>query len=247
MNSGPLAASVYPERMDRQVGLKGHSFDLQDLADAFGSGDPQIVQEDGDYFLVASEFASFGDDHVGLLNRAREILAQMDGAVLLINGQHRPVEVTGSIRDQGGRHHAVIAADSIEGRSRVSAVLISVGDTAQRPSVSPARTAVDAASTSKSASAILRLLGQRQLDWVNLYRILDYVAHECGGKKAMVSAGLATDDEIDRFGAAANRIEISGDEARHGPMKGAPPTRTMALEEGRAFIRRLVNDWLASI
>lgn len=106
---------------------------------------------------------------------------------------------------------------------------------------------MDSASTNTSAGVVLRLLGQRELDWVNLYRILDYVAHESKGKKGIVKAQLATDDEIDRFGAAANRIEVSGDDARHGPMRGTPPTRAMTLAEGRAFIRRLVKDWLASL
>jgi len=233
--------------MECQVGLKGHQFDLQDLADAFSSGDPRVVQEDGGYFLVATEFVSFGDDHTGLLTRAREILAQMDGSALLANGQHHPVKVAGSIRDQGGRQHAVIAMDAIEARSRVSAVLVSVGDEPPEPSTPPARAAMDAASTNTSAGVVLQLLGQRELDWVNLYRILDYVAHECGGKKSVVKAQLATNDEIDRFGAAANRIEVSGDDVRRGPMKGTPPTRSMTLAEGRAFIRRLVTDWLASL
>ena len=148
---------------------------------------------------------------------------------------------------RSGHQHAVIATDSIEGRSRISAVLVGTGDEPQTPAVSPARTAIDAASTNSSATAVLRLLGQGNLDWVNLYRILDYMAHEFGGKKGIVRAGLATDNEIDRFGAAANRIEISGDQARHGPLRGAPPTRSMTLDEGRAFIRRLVTDWLASL
>ena len=58
---------------------------------------------------------------------------------------------------------------------------------------------MDAESTNTSAGVILRLLGQRELDWVNLYRILDYVAYECGDKRGIVKAHLATGDEIDRF------------------------------------------------
>jgi hypothetical protein len=211
--------------MERRVGLSGHSFDLEDLSDTFGNGDPRVVQEEGDYFLPASEFASFGDDHVGLLARARAILTQMNGAVLLTSGRHGPVDIAGPVHDPDGRQHAVVFPDAIEARSRVSAVLtIGTGESPQPPKSQP-QAAVDAAATYTSAASVLRPLGDRQLDWVNLSRILDYVAHECGSEKGIVRAGLATDDEMDRFGATASRVEVSGDDARHGPRKGPPPTR----------------------
>jgi hypothetical protein len=233
----------------RRLGLKGDQFDLEDLVDAFGHGDPRVIRDEGSYFLVAEEFAKFRDDHVGLLTRAREMLGQMDGAALLARGGHRQVEVDGSIHDPDGRQHAVVAADTVEVRARVSAVAVLVGNsgTGEAPTVSPARAAIDAAATNSSAAAALRLLGKGPLDWANLYRILDYMAYECGGKTGIVNSGLATKDEIDRFGVSANRIEISGDAARHGPSKNAPPTRSMPLDEGRAFISRLVSDWLKTL
>jgi len=173
------------------------------------------------------------------------MLAQMDGAALLVNPRHRSVGISGTIH-QDGQQHTVIIADTIEVRSRVSAVLVSAGDEPKKPSLSPAQKAVGAASTNVSVGAVLRLLGQGNLDWVNLYRILDYLAREFGGKKGIVRAGLATQDEIDRFGATANRVELSGDEARHGPLRGPPPTRSMNLNEARALVLRLVKDWTAA-
>jgi hypothetical protein len=235
--------------VERRVGLKGHQFDLDDLVDGFPAGDPRVVRDDGNYFLVSEEFTRFGDNHVGLITRAREILTQMDGATLVVSSSHQPVEVDGSIYDPGGRKHAVVAAGTAEARARVSAVAVVVGgsENPREPALPAAQVAFQTAAKSPSAEAVLRLLGQGPLDWTNLYRILDYVAHERGGKDGIVQAKLATADEIDRFGASANRIEVSGDEARHGPLKGDPPTRTMTLDEGRGFIRRVAQSWLETL
>jgi hypothetical protein len=180
----------------RRLRLQGHQFDLQNLQELFGRGEPRVVQEGGESFLVSESFAAFGDDHTGLLARGEELLAQMTGAAIISTRRHRPVGLHGAIQDPEGHQHVVVRPETVVARTRVSGALsgglLASGD----PTAWNAASALSKASIDASAAAVLRLLGSRDLDWVNLYRVLDHVAEACGGEKhsRVVAAGLRDDD-----------------------------------------------------
>jgi hypothetical protein len=74
--------------------------------------------------------------------------------------------------------------------------------------------------------------------------VFEIVSNKVAGldKKGWVSAA-----DLSAFRASANRPDVSGDQARHARMPGAPPKRTMTLTEARQIINVLVTAWLESL
>ena len=108
--------------------LSGHDFDLETLAEQFAAGDPRVVKDHDRYLLESAVFTDLAPNHVEMLSRAKTMLAQINGAALLASSSHRPVTAGGQIVGPDKREHAVVVVDSIEVRSKVSAVLVTVGD-----------------------------------------------------------------------------------------------------------------------
>jgi hypothetical protein len=88
---------------------------------------------------------------------------------------------------------------------------------------------------------VLQLLAGDHPDWFTLYKVMEIIQADAGGLDA-----LTKKSDISAFGASANRADVSGEAARHARQKGATPRQTMSLDEARAFIQRVVGDWLAS-
>lgn len=226
--------------------LSGHDFDLETLSEQFTTGDPRVVQEGDCYLLESDVFTDLAKDHVEMLRRAKTMLAQMNGAALLASSSHKPVTASGQIVGPDKGEHVVVAVDSIEVRSKVNAVLVKAGAEEPLPPPPPTgQVALGNATGSADAEAALRLLGDGPLDWVNLYRILDFVRHANGGIKGIVAAGYATRAELNRFTHTANSHEATGDDSRHGALNHEPPKNPMTLEEAQTLIRSVVKRWLA--
>jgi hypothetical protein len=230
--------------MPWRLRLKGHPLDLDRLSDQFRADDLRVHRVGEHWFLETTELDEVRQDSVSVFERGTEILAKMNGAARLLDPAYEPVETDGTMYDPGGAPHVLVFGQTAFGRGHARNAR---GRDTPDDVVPPAQEAYDVAKTNQAAAAVLRLLGQGSQDWVNLYRILDYIGHDCGGKAKIVDLGLATKDDLDRFGASANRVEVSGDGARHGPLTGAPPTRTMTLPEGQRFVVSVVEHWIHSL
>lgn len=104
---------------------------------------------------------------------------------------------------------------------------------------------VELARRNKNVADVFRLLGAAyQLDWVDLYKLLEIVKSDVEGEDRIVQEGWATRRELGALRASANRADVSGDEARHARDVGDPPARTMQQAEARSFVLRLVNNWI---
>jgi hypothetical protein len=229
-----------------RVTLSGHVFDLETLKEQFPDGDPCVVHDGDRFFLESAELDALAPNHVEVLERANSLLAPMNGAAQLGDPKHRPVSASGQIVGPDGREHVVVLVDSIEVRSKLGTVVVRVGDEEPPPPPPPAgQVALAAAAGNSDAQDALRLLGTGPLDWVNLYRILDYVRNTFGGLDGIEKAGLATKADLNRFTHTANSKAASGDDARHGPSPQAPPKNPMTLEEARTLIRSILKAWLA--
>ena len=80
----------------------------------------------------------------------------------------------------------------------------------------------------------------------SLWNVYEVICQDAGGKSALVSKGLATEDEIDAF-RSVHYPSALGDTARHAvePRKPAPRD-PMSLGEAQAFVTRLLRRWLDS-
>lgn len=228
-----------------RIALSGHIFDLETLHEQFPSGDPQVLRHGDRFFLESAELDALAPNHVEVLERAKSMLDPMNGAAQLSDPSHRAVTAGDQIVGPDGREHVVVLADSAEMRLKSGTVVVQVGDDEPSPPPPTGQVALTAATGNSDAQDALRLLGSGPLDWVNLYRILDYLRSAFGGLDGIVKAGLATKAELKRFTHTANSKAVTGDDARHGPTAEAPPKKPMSLKDARTLIRSILKGWLA--
>ena len=88
----------------------------------------------------------------------------------------------------------------------------------------------------------MRLLDGR-LDWTNLYRIYEVISEAVGGDDVIIARGWATKAQLGTFTLSANHPAVSGDESRHGTMRGQPSQR-MELQHAVALVKRLARDYI---
>ena len=110
---------------------------------------------------------------------------------------------------------------------------------------------------SASANDLLKLAGEsvhvakalrlqcQDMDWVNLYRLLEVVREDVGGDDQIDRNGWAKKDEINKFTGSANNSSVIGDDARHGIIDGSgQPSEIMTLREARKLVRNIVLQWI---
>lgn len=105
--------------------LRGHDFDLQDLADLLPSGNTCVVKDVDGYYLTSVEI----DDRpegVPFYEVAPRVLRRVNGLARTRNPNFEPVELNGHYTEEGGVH-AVVAADTVKIRARVQAAGIVKG------------------------------------------------------------------------------------------------------------------------
>src|SRR5215213_6035215 len=105
-----------------RIELLGEGIDLQCAHNAFGSGDPNIIFEEGQYFLRANEFA-INEDAGIVRDRAKEITKLISDAVFLHYRDSRPIKIGGIVQidDNGKRHYFVFGeAANIQLRGMVA-------------------------------------------------------------------------------------------------------------------------------
>jgi hypothetical protein len=82
---------------------------------------------------------------------------------------------------------------------------------------------------------------------VNLWKVYEVIREDAGGKNQVVNQGWMSASDFDRF-RSVHYPSALGDEARHGvdPPKWPAPSDPMSLAEGEAFVRSLLEKWIAS-
>lgn len=224
--------------------LRGDNFDLQTLAEMFRDGDPLVTVEDDATFVLHSTAFDGMESAQEVQPAAAALLTQLNGAARASDASHRPVELAGHFR-RGEAVHAVVLADTITVRSRVGAVVVRADGDPQPPPPPRARTWAALASTDPAVSDALRLLGSVELDYVALYKLFEIVRDDSGRSTGIVGKGWAAREDISAFTGAANRPDVSGDDARHARMPGDPPKRSFTIDESRSFVLTLVQRWLS--
>jgi hypothetical protein len=220
--------------------LKGHEFDLLTLAELFREGDPAVAADDESYYLSFTAPDELFDDGGGLYDAASVLLRRVNGVTRTLSSDFRPVGLTRRFDAEAGQQTAVVLADSIETRTRVNSVTVSVGGEEPPPPPAPGPGYVQLAQTHPDVAEVLDILGNADPapDWSDLYKIHEIMLDNVPG---FYQRGWVTKDQISAFTASANRKEVSGDLARHARFKGDPPKRIMTLGEGRQLIGALVT------
>lgn len=223
--------------------LRGHDFDLLSLMEIFADGDPTVSRsDDGGFVLESSAFDSL-QEATEVSAAAAKLLTLLNGAAKGLDNSYRFVELAGHFQKEQGVH-AVVLGETVTVRARANVGRVTIDGVAVSPSPSPAKEWPALAAANRNVADALRLLGTADLDWVGLYKLLEIVKDDVGGKRRIIDEGWATEQLLSEFGAAANRPDLSGDAARHARIGGRPPERAMTVGEGRQFVLALVRSWL---
>ena len=94
------------------------------------------------------------------------------------------------------------------------------------------------------AATVLRLVATDSSSWVGLYRIIEAVEAEMGGRNPLVKAGWVSRDELRSFKHTANSPIASGALSRHGREFTAPPKLPMLLADAEPLVAGIVMSWL---
>jgi len=198
----------------------------------------------------STHFNSLGNDNE-VKKKASELISRINGSILLTEGLSKPLKVSHvhRILDDGKREAFVSGtiACTLTFRGRTSVEVIEPNGTVKR--INPfdqnqkwfMKSLQD-----ESVAKVLRLYSPSELNWVNLYRILEVIEGDVGGLDKIVESGLTTGNKIELFKHTANSVGAIGDDARHGKEKTQPPPNPMSISKAKSLIKDISLKWLRS-
>ncbi|OBI54679.1 hypothetical protein A5667_24935 [Mycolicibacterium fortuitum] len=224
--------------------MQGDDADLGLLARFFGDGDPRVVQEEDGYYLAATDIDS-PPGNTPYYEVARTHLIAINGLGRLIDPGFVPVHLTGNYQD-GDVVNCVISVPPAIATARFGIPTVTVTNPDGTvvhgpPSAWPARLGL--AESNADVAEVLVIVGRAEaLGWVELYKVHEIIRESVKPAK-IPDLGWADKATDSAFTGSANLPGVSGSDARHARMEGAPK-RTMTIEQGRAYISDLVTKWL---
>jgi len=231
------------------VCLSGDSSDLGMLAESFKGPEFAITKEGDEFLLTSPEFESLND--AGSIHQhSLKFVEIMNGAIRLALDSRKAVAVSAVYnRQKDGRRDVYIFPEPVVAKCRVLATVTITrldGTVETYHPADPVQDWMKIASSDGAVATALRLIGSGVSDWVNLYRIFEVVAADCGGVSGIESQGWATSKAMRLFKHTANSPGIIGTEARHGAEQTTPPSKPMTLGEAKSLVFTIVQAWLRS-
>src|SRR3990172_4962349 len=234
--------------MEWMVFLAGDSFDLQELSKSLNSPELCVIKEEDQYYLKSTSFNHLMNaGEVG--EKAQEILTLINGASKLVLGTRKPLTmgVVLKIKDDGSREGFAFVSETITLRETFGVAKILQDGTVQEVhQADPITDWIKVAQGDENVAKVLRLLGNFDYDWVNLYRIYEVVEDDVEGIPKITQEGWATETAIRRFKHTGNSVGAIGDEARHGIETTQPPKNPMTFSEAKSLIETILHNWLRS-
>jgi len=221
------------------VQLCGERFDLEEFPRWFPDGEVSAIEENDAFFLVGPAFEILPNAEA-VLGEAVRALDQFTAVISLLWPSLRKPTVSHVIREaDGGRRDAfVFLSASASGRSKVHAVLGSVGETQQKPQRTQAQELLRRATGSPHLELALSLWADQMRSWPRLYRIMEEIEQHLG--KPVDAAGLCSANQRKRLRTTANTAEVAGADARHATGKFDAPNNPMSLPEATEFLGQML-------
>jgi hypothetical protein len=253
--TGYLGTPPFPAPTEMEEGwwvrLNGRRSDLETLARFFTSDDLAVVERSDEFYLRAADFEGYGD--AGEIRSVAALLVrELGGVARLQRSGFQPVEVdvVTFVTETGSRQHHVHLEAGVYGVAGVEATLtvrradgteVVDAETAARSEQAWARLA----RVRPEVGRLLRLFGQGQIRWSDLYHAFEVVEAAVGGR--LYSDGWATRAAVERFTRTANSPSVLGEEARHGHESVQPPANPMNFAEAQELVVGLVRRWLSEL
>jgi len=234
--------------MKWEVCITGDESALKELTKLCNENALCINKRSGKYFLESNHFDKLESKNE-VKKVATEIISSLCGATKLIYGAKDPIKYshTKKIDDYGKKtiYKELSGVISFSG-SVEKKVFDSEGNIISVEPADAIPTIVKLALKDINVSDALRLYGNKNLDWVNLYRLLEIVVKDVGGIDQIANNNWASKKEIRRFKNTSGSWKVLKDEARHASESTDPPPNPMSLSEARSLINEIIRKWLKS-
>lgn len=231
-------------KMRWKVRLKGNGRGLRDLEESFDN-DPKVFEEEG-YFLWSSQFQKVEES-----GEIREIAEDIVRAIRnfgerdSLRVEKLQVDHIIEILDDGSELTHIMAEPTTvkvtTGRARIT----SPEEDGVVQTFLPADRTYEWTQLALKDEKVSELvdLVDKGYDWVNLYRIYDFIQDNIDSEDNIVSQGWWSESKKNLFKHTANSREAIGDEARHGN-SGSGPADPMTLAEAKRLVDTLIDHWL---
>lgn len=227
--------------------LQGDVADLEQMATLFETGPIRVTREDGEFWMQSAEIDSVAD-HSEAQEAAESALKTLNGVSLF------RVENTGRVSLDGDAEHfeasgqlkKYVSPSGVQLTTRTGIMGVLINGKPVPPQENPMLTV---ALRTPHVDQVLRLYGARELDWRDLYFILEVIETDIGttvdekGTAKAEGKAWTSDDTRELFRHTANNKGAIGDLARHGTDE-EPPKHPLPLPEARLLIRGLVDRWV---
>lgn len=229
-----------------KVRLIGDESGLNDLSESFDD-DPEIFEEDGDFYLWSSRFEEINEDYE-VRKTAEDIVRAIRNFGERNSLRIRELEVSHvtEMLDDGSEHTYV--------RAETANIVFSAGPV--RVTTSDEDGSKDIYLPADRTSEWTRLALEDEIvgefvglldqgdSWVNLYRIYEFVQDNIESEDNIVAQGWWSADKKDLFKQTANSRDAIGDDARHGQDQVPAPDDPMTYAEAKRLVETLIDHWL---
>lgn len=175
------------------------------------------------------------DNPIDVKNRATALLALLDGAFYLQDGNFGGFKTEQIIDLTNGKRHGYadgnVLFEPFSAKWKSARVPRSYGDLRK----STARM-IYMSRDDEVTRGMLMFLGVNRPGWISLYALRDYMNHGGWDDTAIGIAAGVSKKEVGRFRQTANNPAAVGPFARHGEQDHNPPTTVMTLEEAKKII-----------
>jgi hypothetical protein len=223
------------------VTLIGDVDDLKTLAD-LGMG---VTEEPSGFVYRHSDLDNLMDGGA-VREQAIQLVEMLNGFGKLARTNFRAIRVGGVSGSHAGG--TTIVPAPAESKTDVAGPRVVIADATGQPIPPPSHFA-------KWFAVALRYPRVREaLDFfaapttsTNLWKVYEVIRDDAGGKNQVLNHGWMNASDFDRF-RSVHYPSALGDEARHGvdPKSHPAPLDPMSLAEAQAFVRGLLEKWLAS-
>ena len=221
------------------VQLSGERADLEEFPRWFPDGEVSAIEENEAFFLVGPALEDLPNAEA-VLGEAVCALDRFTAVISLIWPSLRKPTASHVFREaDGGRRDVIVFLSAgLSMRSKMHAVVESVGETQQKPQRTQAQELLRRATGSPHLELALSLWADQMRSWPRLYRIMEEIEQHLG--KHVDAAGLCAANLREQFTRTANTAEVSGPDARHATGKFVAPNNPMSLPEATEFLRQML-------
>jgi len=220
------------------VGIEGEQGVLESLPEKFILSNFKIIEDNGHYYLESQEFEKSNDSEI-IRQIASKYIAVFNAINKLQNLTSDPISLNGIVvyEDDGGKRKYTV-------QTSLKIMWNVMGRDVLRPSNENDKSFpissqwVSTALKNKKMQSVLALFHSSNLNWDNLYRILEIVKTEFGSGEGI------SRKQFKRFTQTNSSFAALGYKSRHPGKDYKKPKIPMKFEDARDLIRKLLSQWL---